>query len=223
MPRNLLWNLFLAVVPVVLAYLLAWGLGKGGRRPLPLWICLPIALVWLVFLPNTCYLLTEWRHLLFDRRWAGLLDAGRSDRIAMLRTAKWALFFLAYSGVGVLLFALSVRPMEQWARANGRNPVPFAPVFFFLMSLGVYLGLIERLNSWDLFNRPAHVWQETVAGLTNRMLLLSIGVFAALLWGLYEAVDIWVDGVAERLQRLGGGGSGGGGGKPPARGSKGKK
>lgn len=217
LPRNLLWNLFLAVVPALLAYLVAWGLGKGGKRPLPLWVCLPLVLVWFVFLPNTCYLLTEWRHLLFDRRWAGLLDAGRTDRIAMLKTAKWALFFLAYSGTGVLLFALAVRPMEQWLRANGRNPLPFAPVFFFLMSLGVYLGLIERLNSWDIINRPRHVLDEAVEGVTNRMLLISIGVFAALLWALYEAVDIWVDGVAERIKRLRGGGA------PPARGSKSKK
>lgn len=194
--------MFLAVVPMVLAYTLAWLLGQRLKHPaLKALVCGPLALVWLAFLPNTCYLLTEWRHLLFDQRWAHLLDAGNEDREAMLRVAKWALLFLAYSGVGVLLFVLAVRPMEHRLRAWNIRPYVAAPFFFFLMSLGVYLGLIVRFNSWDLIQRPAEVWEASLEALTTRSLLISIGVFALLLWGLYESVDIWVDGVAARLGR----------------------
>src|ERR1051325_7098363 len=74
------WNLFLAIIPVPLGYLTAWALSKRGeKRNLPVWLAFPIALAWLVFLPNICYLLTEWRHLLFDAPWAGLRDRGDSD------------------------------------------------------------------------------------------------------------------------------------------------
>ena len=68
-----------------------------------------------------------------------------------------------------------------------------------MTSLGVYLGLIERLNSWNVVNRPQQVWREALYALRSHTLLFSIMVFAALLWALYKAVDIWVDGVAERI------------------------
>jgi len=48
-------------------------------------------------------------------------------------------------------------------------------------------------------NRPQQVWQEALYALQSHTLLCSIVVFAALLWALYEAVDIWADGVAERI------------------------
>lgn len=198
--RGVVWNVMLAVVPVVQAYALAWLLGlKSKNRLLTLVIGLPLAVGWLVFLPNTCYLLTEWRHLLFDPQWADLLDRAHMDRTAMLRTAKWALLFLAYSGTGVLLFTLAIRPMERWLRSVKKPFYLFAPVLFFLTSLGVYLGLIERLNSWDIIRRPQEVLSSAKTALMSPPLLFSIVVFALLLWALYEAVDIWVDGIAQRL------------------------
>jgi uncharacterized membrane protein len=196
---GVIWNLFLAVIPVVLGYGLAWSLGGRGKRRLPKLVCGLLALVWLAFLPNTCYLLTEWRHLLFDPRWEGLLDRAHEDRLAMLITAKWALFFLAYSGTGLLLFTLAIRPVERGVRSTGRNPIVYAPFLFFLVSLGVYLGLIVRLNSWDLWNRPLFVGKTAVQALLSPTLLISILIFAVLLWIIYEAVDLWVDGVATRL------------------------
>ncbi|MFN3653543.1 MAG: DUF1361 domain-containing protein [Armatimonadota bacterium] len=195
------WNLLLAVTPVVLGYGLAWLLGARFKYPALKWLlCLPLALAWLALLPNTCYLLTEWRHLLFDRRWAPLLEVGNRDREAMLETAKWSLLFLAYSGAGVLLLVLAVRPLEQRLRAWKVKPYAVAPFLFFLVSLGVFLGLVVRLSSWDLARRPGPAWEAVQAALTHQPALLSIVVFAALLWGVYEAADIWVDGVAARLR-----------------------
>ncbi len=199
--KHILWNVFLAVIPVALAYILAWSLGTKTKRKLPRLVSVAIMLVWLVFLPNTCYLLTEWRHLLFDDRWEPLLQTAHEDPSAMLATAKWAIFFLAYSGLGVILFVLSIRPLEQRLRSHGRNCVILAPPLFFLTSLGVYLGLILRLNSWDLLHRPGFVFQAAIDALTRMSLISSILVFAALLWALYEAVDIWVEGVSDRMKR----------------------
>lgn len=202
MAKGVLWNLMLAAIPVGLGYALGALLGRKKSGPVVWLLALPLAVAWLAFLPNTCYLLTEWRHLLFDRQWEDLLDRAHMDRTAMLRTAKWALVFLAYSGAGVLLFTLAIRPIERWLRAAGKPFYLFAPPLFLLTSLGVYLGLIERLNSWDLVQRPMLVWREALRAVNSQTLLLSIPVFALLLWALYEAVDIWVDGIAERLPWL---------------------
>lgn len=200
--RHILWNLSLAAIPVALGYLLGFLVrARFANRAVQWLLVLPLIVLWLAFVPNTCYLLTEWRHLLFDPRWSALLDAGRYNHVAMYRTAEWAGFFLVYSGLGVLLFTLSIRPMEHWLQDRGVRPYLIAPFFFLLVSLGVYLGLIVRLNSWEFLDKPRHVWDTAVDGVSNRHIGISIVVFAALLWGLYEAVDIWVDGVSERLQR----------------------
>ncbi len=199
------WNLFLALIPVVLGYALSWGLsGRGRRRRMPSWIAVPLGLLWLIFLPNTCYLLSEWRHLLLDTRWMGVIDAAQgNNKSAMLLLAKGSLFFLGYSGTGILLFVLAIRPVERYLRSVGVAMIAIAPFLFFLTSLGVYMGLIVRLNSWDLWNRPGHVLDVAANALTNTTLLGSITVFAILLWILYEAVDLWVDGVADRLKQWG--------------------
>jgi uncharacterized membrane protein len=203
--NNIGWNLFLAAIPVALGYFLLWGLGgKGRRRIIPAWVAAPLGVIWLAFLPNTCYLLSEWRHLLIDQRWMGVVSAAQeNDRYAMYTLARASLFFLGYSGAGVMMFVLAVRPIERFLRTAGISMIVVAPFLFWLTSLGVYMGLIVRLNSWDLWNRPAHVLDVAANAVTNSTLLGSITVFAILLWALYEAVDLWVDGLADRLRQWG--------------------
>lgn len=197
------WNLFLAFVPVILAHLLAWGWFPGSKKRLPGLAGLILGVLWLLFLPNSCYLLTEWRHLLFDPKWMQAVENSKGqDHAAMLATAKSALLFLGYSGAGVLMFVLAIRPVERMLRAAGGHFFLFAPVFFFLISLGVYLGLIERLNSWDAVTHPSVVWEAVDDALFNRTVLAAIAVFGGILWALYEAVDLWVDGFRQSLVNL---------------------
>lgn len=199
MIQSVLWNLGLAVIPVVLGYALAALLRVGLRPAGVLLLALPLGAAWLGLLPNTCYFLTEWRDLLFDPRWEALLDAAYRSPVAMYHTARWVLFFLIYSGLSVFLFVLGVRPMEHWLRSKGHRPYFYAPFFFFLVSLGVYLELIKRLHTWDLLRRPQFVWNLVVEGVTSTPILIAIGLFAVILWCLYEAGDIWVDGVRSRF------------------------
>ncbi|MGC8667071.1 MAG: DUF1361 domain-containing protein [Chthonomonadales bacterium] len=199
------WNLFLAFIPVALAHLLAWGWYPGSKkRRLPAPFGLALGVVWFLFLPNSCYLLTEWRHLLFDPKWMLSVENSRGqDHAAMLATAKSALLFLGYSGAGMLMFVLAIRPVERMLRAAGGRFFLFAPGFFFLISLGVYMGLIERVNSWDAFTHPAIVWEAIDDALFNRTVVTAVAVFGAILWALYEAVDLWVDGFRQSLVNMG--------------------
>jgi uncharacterized membrane protein len=108
---------------------------------------------------------------------------------------------LLYSAAGALTFALSIRPVKAWMRALGVSTAWGAAPFFMLVSLGVYLGLVVRFNTWDLFTRPGDVL-VTVAGVTDRPLLLATIVFFGLfLWLAYEVNDIWIDGFALRWAR----------------------
>lgn len=208
-PQWIVWNLFLAIIPVALGYGVAWCIeryslsGKGG---VAWWVWTPLVLAWFAFLPNACYLLTEWRHfLLSPASPIGFMREAAADKdrrlLLTIFTQSWV-FFL-YTGVGLLAFALSIRPME---RLLGKTSVPGAVrlllgvALFVLTSLGVYLGLIVRLNSWDILRRPLYVLDVAGAVLLVPVRLKAILVFAALLWLLYKFVDIFLDGLALRFK-----------------------
>lgn len=67
---------------------------------------------------------------------------------------------------------------------------------------GVYPGLIVRLNSWDLWQRPGVVWASVATIPRSSLLVSAIIVFALVLWGLYEGLDLWMDGMQERVRRI---------------------
>jgi uncharacterized membrane protein len=199
----ILWNLFLAAIPVALGYAIG-SLGRQAalfRRPW-LWLALaPLIILWLIFLPNSCYLFTEPRHFFRAVERYGLLTRARHNPDAAMGLGLRAGVALLYSAAGALTFALSIRPVKAWMRALGVATAWGAGPFFMLVSLGVYLGLVVRFNSWDLFTRPGDVL-VTVAGVTDRPLLLAtIIMFGLFLWLAYEVNDIWIDGFALRWAR----------------------
>ena len=200
-----LWNLMLAVIPVALGYLLAEGAGRFTLRQkrVPWLLWLPLGIAWFAFLPNTCYLLTEWRHYLLDGYYVSLRDNVNDNPDQMLTIARQGLFFAMYSGVGALCFALSIRPVHHLLRRTRLTVALWAIPFFFLISLGVYMGLIVRLNSWNIVTHPLKVFQAALHVVNTPILFTTVVVFAGILWLLYMIVDMWVDGAKMRFQRLG--------------------
>jgi uncharacterized membrane protein len=198
------WNLGLASIPVGLGYGLARLAARSPseRRAMKWSMVAVVAAMWLAFVPNTIYLLTEWRHFLAGIDVAGLGERAREEPKWLLAIAAPACFFLAYSGFGVLTMTLAVRPVEQTMRGRGVGFAKFAAPLFFLMSLGVYLGLVRRFNSWDFLHRPGEVLASAAYAVTTPWLLAAIAVFAAAIWLLYEAMDLWLDGVFKRTRVL---------------------
>jgi uncharacterized membrane protein len=186
------WNIFLAVIPVGLGY--AIRRLACGRGNVPAMVLLGIA--WLLFLPNACYLLTEWRHFLDTvesvRLYTQWQHGGNST--AMLRLMIYTLFYTIFSGVGMLAFALAIRPVAQVLRAKEISTWLWAIPLFFLNALGVYLGLILRFNSWDVLGRLADIWHAAAGALTRPFTLATILAFAVFLWLAYLALDIWIEG-----------------------------
>src|SRR5207253_1179071 len=80
--------------------------------------------------------------------------------------------------IGIILFVLAIRPVERAMRANRSAPLLYAPFLFFFVSLGVYLGLIVRLNSWHIATQPSEVWIAATSGLLNPNALVPMLVFA---------------------------------------------
>jgi len=202
-----LWNLFLAIVPVGLAFLIACGVRRdrlnGGAVRWILWV--PLAAVWLLFLPNSCYLLTEWRHYLDTLTGGPLYAQALKGGDARFDFFVITGFYFFYSGAGLVAFFLAVWPLDRLTRPRlGRLGSLLRPLIFPLCGLGVYLGLMRgRFNSWDLVN--IHRLTELLATASQVFqrphLLFLILVFGAALWLLYILFDIWMDGLTWRLSR----------------------
>ncbi len=134
------WNLFLAWIPFVLAYVahaLSW------RRRLVYFVIPVFALLWLVFFPNAPYILTDLQHLNLDSSAAPLWY----DVILLV----W------FSWTGMLLGIVSLSLMQEIIRREFSRALGWVFVFLVagLSSAGVYIGRFIRLNSWDVLQNPA--------------------------------------------------------------------
>jgi uncharacterized membrane protein len=192
----------LSAVPVGLVYLWTHCVRRFSmKRKGVHWVAfLPLILMWIAFLPNTCYLLTEWRHFFFDEYFVSARDAVVSNR-DMLHIARQGLFFVCYSGFGVLCLVFAIRPAEELLTKLKVHKALWMVPLFLLTSLGVYLGLIVRLNSWDILYRPLRVLHVILGALESPLLLKTIIIFAFLLWLAYEIGNIWADGLATRIKQ----------------------
>jgi uncharacterized membrane protein len=136
---GLVWNLVLAWIPLGLASLLLVSYSR--RRSGFELSCLGIA--WLLFLPNAPYVLTDFVHLEQSHR---LYDS--------LIIASFAFTSLALGFASLLLVQLVVTRLAGalfgWLTVVGS---------LFLASLGIYLGRVQRVNSWDVVHRPGRLWE----------------------------------------------------------------
>ncbi len=137
----LLWNLFLAWLPLFFAWL---ARGAARQRPLP---GLFSAAAWLAFLPNAPYLITDIIHL------RPMGDIPYFYDVLMF-------FMLALTGMA-LGFA-SLAWMQEGVRARlGAWPAHiFAAGVIALASFGMYIGRFLRWNSWDILAHPGPLFLQ---------------------------------------------------------------
>ena len=194
-----LWNLFLALVPVVLAPRLARSLLRVRRLPTSerVGLC-GLLLVWLVFLPNSVYMLADVRHLLFDAYWRNLSAQAVISYTARFQIAVWAFLFLAYGGTGLVLYTLALRPIERAARLEGRTALVMSLSLSVVVSLGVYLGLIYRWNSWDLVHRPGAILASVGATLSRARSVAGIVGFGLFLFVWHRGCSLFLEALRGR-------------------------
>lgn len=138
--RFLVWNLFLAWLPVVFALGLYDGYRRGaGRVPL-----LGLGALWLLFFPNAPYILTDVVHL---------------DDPAAAPLWYDALTVLAFAGTGLLLGLGSLFLVQAVLTAARGRAAGWAAslVALALASVGIYLGRFVGVNSWDVLADPERV------------------------------------------------------------------
>ncbi|PUZ27826.1 Uncharacterized membrane protein [Chitinophaga costaii] len=138
--RDMAWNLLLAFIPLLLS---TWLLrSKVLQRYVWLWV--PLAGCWLLFLPNAPYMLTDLYHL-YDHD-----DVPRWFDLILLLSFAWA---------GLVWGNISLQQMEKfWMEKFPRTRRGvFGISILFLTGLGVYMGRYWRWNSWYLVTQPLRV------------------------------------------------------------------
>lgn len=146
----LVWNLFLAWVP----YGCALGLRALHRCRLPGAVLLPFFAVWLGFLPNAPYLVTDFVHLRFRVGAPLWFDA------VMLAAFAWA-------GVGLGTASLRMCGHIVRVRAGALAALAFTPLVALATGFGIYLGRFLRLNTWDVATKPGTVLLQVLSPLAD--------------------------------------------------------
>jgi uncharacterized membrane protein len=168
--RNLVWNLFLAWIPflVALAVYDRHRRGVSVRR-----LALPAA-VWLLFLPNAPYLVTDLKYL------GEIGGAPEWFDVTMLATFAW---------VGLLLGFVSLYLMQTVGERAFGVAAGWVAAFgvLALSGFGIYLGRFERWNSWDVVRDPAAIAGALANGLSDPLdypralgVTIALGTFLSL-------------------------------------------
>jgi uncharacterized membrane protein len=141
----LVWNLFLAWIP----YVCARAIWRAGRASAPLALLLPLLAVWLVFLPNAPYLVTDVVHLHRHAQGMALVV-----EVALFGTVGLA---------GILLGVAAMQPVHRIVaeRYGAIASRVFPPVIAVAVAFGVYLGRVQRWNSWDFVSTPGKLLHAT--------------------------------------------------------------
>jgi uncharacterized membrane protein len=166
----LLWNLFLAWLPVAFAWLAL----RMRKWPLA---ALSVTLPWLLFFPNAPYMLTDLLHLK-----------------ARAHVPLWydLILLLTFAVLGLFLGFVSLRMMQDLI--NGY--FGFAAGWLFALAalgaggLGIYIGRFLRWNSWDLFTRPLLLMGDIWASLGQPRTAVVSGLLAVLLLFAYVLFSV---------------------------------
>jgi uncharacterized membrane protein len=177
---NLVWNLLLAWIPLGLALLLY----DRRVRQAGLATLTGIGLAWLLFFPNAPYIVTDFKHLAGDTGEKKFWFDGAL--IGMAATTGLLLGF-----VSLYLLQAIVR-----RRVGARCAWLFVFATLGLGSFGVYLGRVQRWNSWDVFVRPGSLVAELARVLVDPLAhprpigvtLLFTSFLAASYLGFYRLV-----------------------------------
>lgn len=138
------WNLLLAFIPYYITKKLmtrpAWIENK--------WKLAAASLLWLLFIPNSFYIITDLFHL------------GKYDE-----APRWFDLTLIFSFAwnGLVFGIVSVKQMESIVLLS--YPAPrygwlFIYFIMWLNALGIYIGRFLRFNSWDIITNPFSLLNE---------------------------------------------------------------
>ncbi len=173
----LLWNLFLAFVPILIQQL-SLKLATVGSK---FWYT--ILMVWLLFLPNAPYIVTDLMHPIVAYK-QGLAFGLPLGLLSVCFTAL----------LGMLWFSRSLRHFDEQLHQLGwdERSRRFAIALVILATAcGVWMGRVLRFNTWDVLTKPWQVMSDSAHFISTPIYAEWILVTAIILWGTWRAYERW--------------------------------
>ena len=147
----LLWNLGLAWIPLILVL---WLQRLLRERLWSSWLPLIISVVWLSFLPNSFYMITDYIHL---------------HEVTRLNLLFDLVMFTSFIVNGIMLGYLSLFLVHQefLKRLSRRASALLIGGVLLLSSFAIFIGRDLRWSTWDVVLNPASVIFDVSDRLVN--------------------------------------------------------
>lgn len=133
----LIWNLILAVIPYIISNFIKidFSLKKYNFKNLF------FIVTWLLFLPNTFYLITDFVHLNHSNSIQFCFDF---------------ILLLSFTIAGFYFGILSIFSIQQQIQFfyTSKTSYFFTISISYLCAFGIYIGRFLRFNSWDIISYP---------------------------------------------------------------------
>ncbi len=186
----IVWNLFLAFIPLILSLWLFQRRSK--KRGLLWWLGL---IVYITFLPNAPYLLTDIIHL---------IEAIRAGYSIWITTLVFIPLHLLAILAGWEAYVVSLINQGHYLKKQGARKFIFPSelITHGLCAIGIFLGRFRRFNSWDLVTKPDVLLTSTLEDLTAKKPLLVIVITWIILIILYWLTKQITLGTILRIKQL---------------------
>jgi uncharacterized membrane protein len=161
----LAWNLFLALIP--------WWVSSYLKKKEALNLKhLPFIVLWLLFLPNSPYILTDLFHLRPRDPFPLWFDL---------------VLLLSFAWIGMMVFLKSLKDMFEILQkyVSPLWVTIITPFVFWLISFGLYLGRYLRFNSWNVINHPFQLMKQSTQVLFEKDAIAFTFIFSVFLGFLY--------------------------------------
>jgi uncharacterized membrane protein len=168
----LAWNLFLAWIPLFVSIGLFYY--QTAIKKLNIGVLASGLIVWLLFLPNAPYIITDLLHL---------------NRKMHPHIPIWydALMIFSFAFAGLLAGFYSLYFVQQLLNQylKAKTVWLLIGICLGLTGYGLYIGRVLRWNSWDIITNPFDLIESVLHHLTDTYALKFACVYAFILSALY--------------------------------------
>ena len=173
----LVWNLFLAWVPLLFIKWISEIDKRKSLHPLTLLFSL---IIWLLFFPNAPYIITDLKHL------SGIPE----NKI-------WydAMMIFTFAVAGLLPGLYSIRIVYRILSTRFHALICWCLIAasMFLSGFGIFLGRYGRWNSWDIVTQPQNLFWGILGSIRNPMAVMHTFAFSFVLLLLYFAFHTFAE------------------------------
>ena len=153
---DLIWNMMLALI--------AYDFAVVTRYFKQAWLFPVLFILWLVFYPNTFYMITDIVHM----HWVGDTLWNKAS-LHLFMVFVPSILFGIYCGIESWLILLERFKFSWWTELLATL------VLSVISSMAIYIGRYDRLNTWDLVSNPGQVVQKLLETFQRERLLFILG------------------------------------------------